>query len=1115
MKQFHKLLAWVLSVAIMMTFIPGLALNVSAATTNVASVTIDGVTTEYATLNEAFTAASYKTATITLLCDYDAAYEAKQPYTSGKTTETVFDLGGHTLSYTNLVADLYTSRNPTFSGTCTIQNGTIEADNRYFALSSYASSECTMTIKGNVTINTTNEYCNALGVLKNATLIVESGATITSNNSDKNKPGAICVYDGGKVILNGGTVVNNGTEPAISTYNNGSGATVVINGGTVADMKVSNAYFNVDNSAEVAGNAWYKLTNNIEDDKATVSYSENTTVYEENTYGLGGETVTLTATPLSDVTISKILANDIEAANEESEYSFTMPNNLVALTAETGLNEPIPIVTDIKFNSDSTAYDEDTNTFYVSDSNPFILTITGENLTMFNEMGGLKGLFKGETSNSGWVIINVDIYSDTKAYISINTSSMTYILSNSFNSRKIVAVMVENRNTQYGKTVNVNIAHAPTYMLRINESEGGTVNHNNFFSNYIAVGAKVILTVTPDNGYGLESLVVGGDDVTASVVNNEYTFTMPDEVVVVNAVFKATGYTVTFVDWNGDKIDTQIVSRGSAAVAPPNPTRAGWKFAGWDKAFDNVTGNLTVTAQYTEKAVVSITETPQTYTFDNKSKSFVIAGTSLDGFSIRYQQNGQDVTPVNAGNYDVIIKRDEDSNYKMFEKTLNGALVIEKATASITVDTTPIEKFYGEALTLPEATTNMGSVTVDKDATEIKNKGTYTVTYTVAGTSNYDGDTKTVSVTIKPLPVNIRWENAEGLIYDGTEKKITAVLANKVNGDNVNLTVTGQVAATAKGKYTATVTAVDNDNYTITNGTNLTKNWAISATGSKSSGGGGGGYASTYTIKFETNGGSDVASKSVVRYGKITEPDAPVKEGFKFEGWYKEKELKTAYNFDTKISSSFTLYAKWVEENKEDDDNTSGNSGHICPSLQFSDLDITKWYHLDTDYVIANDIFRGMTDTIFAPNGNITRGMMITVLYRAEGEPEVTGTSTFEDVEKNAYYEKAVIWGQQNGIIKGYSKTEYAPNQDILREQIAAIMHRYAVFKGYDVTEGENVNLLSYSDASQISEYATEAIKWAVGSGMIKGRTENTLNPKEFATRVEIAAMLHRFIEKH
>ena len=145
----------------------------------------------------------------------------------------------------------------------------------------------------------------------------------------------------------------------------------------------------------------------------------------------------------------------------------------------------------------------------------------------------------------------------------------------------------------------------------------------------------------------------------------------------------------------------------------------------------------------------------------------------------------------------------------------------------------------------------------------------------------------------------------------------------------------------------------------------------------------------------------------------------------------------------------------------------------------------------------------------------MTRAMMVTVLYRMEKEPAVNRSVPFADVEMDEYYANAVTWAEQNGITEGYSETEFAPYDSITREQIAAIMFRYAKFKGYDISVGENTNILSYEDYDQISEYAIPAMQYAVGSGMIVGRTEATLNPLESASRVEIAAMLHRFTESN
>ena len=139
--------------------------------------------------------------------------------------------------------------------------------------------------------------------------------------------------------------------------------------------------------------------------------------------------------------------------------------------------------------------------------------------------------------------------------------------------------------------------------------------------------------------------------------------------------------------------------------------------------------------------------------------------------------------------------------------------------------------------------------------------------------------------------------------------------------------------------------------------------------------------------------------------------------------------------------------------------------------------------------------------------------MFAAVLYRAEGEPQVDGSVPFADVPADAYYEKAVLWAVQNGIVNGVSETEFAPDQWIQREQIAAMMHRLAKVKGYDVSVGEDTNLLSYEDAERISEYAIPSMQYAVGSGMINGKTETMLAPGDHATRAEIAAILRRFSE--
>ncbi len=185
-------------------------------------------------------------------------------------------------------------------------------------------------------------------------------------------------------------------------------------------------------------------------------------------------------------------------------------------------------------------------------------------------------------------------------------------------------------------------------------------------------------------------------------------------------------------------------------------------------------------------------------------------------------------------------------------------------------------------------------------------------------------------------------------------------------------------------------------------------------------------------------------------------------------------------------------------------------AGFVNP---FEDVNTSDWYYPDVEYAVVNGLMNGASETAFAPNDKLTRAMLVTILYRNEGEPATNGKLSFADVEMGAYYANAVSWAKQNGIVNGVTENEFAPNDNVTREQIAAVMYRYAKYKGYDVSVGENTNILSYDDYADISEYAIASMQYAVGSGLIKGKSESTLNPKDNATRAETAAILRRFIE--
>lgn len=188
------------------------------------------------------------------------------------------------------------------------------------------------------------------------------------------------------------------------------------------------------------------------------------------------------------------------------------------------------------------------------------------------------------------------------------------------------------------------------------------------------------------------------------------------------------------------------------------------------------------------------------------------------------------------------------------------------------------------------------------------------------------------------------------------------------------------------------------------------------------------------------------------------------------------------------------------------------DGGKDCPSAPFTDVDTAKWYHLSVDYVLTHKMMNGVSSRAFAPNANLTRGMLVQILYNQEGKPKGTAAN-FSDVQADAWYAEAVGWAASNKVVTGYAGGTFRPNAAVTREQAAAILYRYAQSKGIDVSVGENTNILSYVDVQQASEYAIPALQWAVGAGVLNGKNGGRLAPTGTATRAEIAAIMQRWCE--
>ena len=187
-----------------------------------------------------------------------------------------------------------------------------------------------------------------------------------------------------------------------------------------------------------------------------------------------------------------------------------------------------------------------------------------------------------------------------------------------------------------------------------------------------------------------------------------------------------------------------------------------------------------------------------------------------------------------------------------------------------------------------------------------------------------------------------------------------------------------------------------------------------------------------------------------------------------------------------------------------------GDTQGRITQISYSDVKATAWYNTAVNYVTLTGQMNGVGGA-FQPNTDLNRAMMVTILYRLAGSPEVTGESTFTDVPAGQWYTNAVLWAAKEGITTGTSETTFSPLTSISREQLAAFFYRFAQYTEQDVSVGEDTNILSYDDAQTISEYAIPAIQWACGSGLITGTTETTLSPKATATRAQVATILMRY----
>ena len=279
----------------------------------------------------------------------------------------------------------------------------------------------------------------------------------------------------------------------------------------------------------------------------------------------------------------------------------------------------------------------------------------------------------------------------------------------------------------------------------------------------------------------------------------------------------------------------------------------------------------------------------------------------------------------------------------------------------------------------------------------------------------------------------------------------------------------------------------------------------------------------TWSITYVTDGGT-INGEYPTTYTKGTVTVLPTnvtKPGYTFLGWF------TAYSGGVQVkqieateTGEKTFYARWQKTVLPPPPITPGTpSAPVTPArpaapvgLPFADVSGSDWFYNDVRYVYEKGIMDGTGIDRFSPNAPLTRAMIVTILYRMAGSPSVSGSSDFTDVAAGKWFAKAVAWAAANGIVNGYGSGLFGPNDPVTREQLAAILYRYAVYGGMTAVTLEE-NLGSFADTAQLSAYAIQAMNWAVGQGLINGSGSN-LVPKAQATRAQVAAIIHRYLER-
>ena len=268
-----------------------------------------------------------------------------------------------------------------------------------------------------------------------------------------------------------------------------------------------------------------------------------------------------------------------------------------------------------------------------------------------------------------------------------------------------------------------------------------------------------------------------------------------------------------------------------------------------------------------------------------------------------------------------------------------------------------------------------------------------------------------------------------------------------------------------------------------------------------------------YTISFDVNGGNGTIASQTTSGHKLTSlPNATRSGSYSFVGWFTAASGGTEITLTYEFTADTTVYAHWTYTGSSGTGGGTTPTQPAAPKLPFTDVSEDDWFYADAAYLYEKGVMKGTADETFAPSRSVTRGQLAAALYRMAGEPAVTAKAAFTDVPADYWCAAAITWAAENGVVTGYGDGGFRPADAVQRQELAAMLFRFAVYQGMSAVTLEE-NLAPFADRADVAAYAIPAMNWAVGQGILQGK-DGSLLPQAPVDRAQLAAMLRRYLEK-